>query len=618
MTNSCADNTSEKLSVSNFNICDLTDTTKPTLTEVTRIGASSDNKTNDNTPSYIFSSSEEGTITYGGSCSSSTTSTAAGDKTITFNSLAVGTYSDCTIQVTDCNSNISDNLSVSTFEYYRREELFSVTYGNGNFVAVGDYGQIVTSSTGDNRTWTTQTSGTTYDLYDVGTDNSTFVAVGYRGKLIRSVDNGSTWSTPSTWGQSSISGTTTTLSAVAGQIDNALGANDFVVVTNSTTGKIGYSTDNGSTWSRGVDFASEDIAYGDDLYVGDEMFLAVGSDGALQKSINSGRSWLLSSISAQDLNGIAFGSGTYTQNTTGLAAFYDNITVSKTGVATVGSISGQDNHTIDNHTNVTLSGGSGSGAKATVRIDNGSIYSITITSAGVGYKIGDNLTLDNATIGGTDNASLLVATVSPDNLTSGTYTNVTLTGDSGSGAKATVVVANDNISSITITSVGTGFSVGDNITIDNASISSNGSVHMWVKTLYSYEVPWGVFVIAADGGVLLYSNDNTSNWNVATQTDTTTNLYSVAYGNEKFVAVGYSNMNSSSHGGVILVSADNGSSWSLKTSDYVFDDITFGNGKFIGVQQRQYDTTLRKWRYERIYSSTDGETWTLVHDPNYD
>ncbi|GIR31152.1 MAG: hypothetical protein CM15mP45_04480 [Deltaproteobacteria bacterium] len=52
-----------------------------------------------------------------------------------------------------------------------------------------------------------------------------------------------------------------------------------------------------------------------------------------------------------------------------------------------------------------------------------------------------------------------------------------------------------------------------------------------------------------------------------------------------------------------------------KTSDYVFEDLTFGNGKFIGVQSEQRFSDGMK--YERIYSSTDGENWTLVHDPNY-
>ena len=54
----------------------------------------------DNTPNYTFSSTKAGTITYGGSCSSSTTTAVVGNNTITFNALANGTYDDCTIRVT--------------------------------------------------------------------------------------------------------------------------------------------------------------------------------------------------------------------------------------------------------------------------------------------------------------------------------------------------------------------------------------------------------------------------------------------------------------------------------------------------------------------------------------
>ena len=54
----------------------------------------------------------------------------------------------------------------------------------------------------------------------------------------------------------------------------------------------------------------------------------------------------------------------------------------------------------------------------------------------------------------------------------------------------------------------------------------------------------------------------------------------------------------------------------LKSTDYVFEDLTYGNGKFIGVQFKQSQSGYG-WTYERIYSSTDGENWTLVHDPNY-
>jgi len=55
----------------------------------------------DTTPNYTFSSTKAGTITYGGSCSSSTTIAIAGNNTITLNTLSNGTYSNCTITVTD-------------------------------------------------------------------------------------------------------------------------------------------------------------------------------------------------------------------------------------------------------------------------------------------------------------------------------------------------------------------------------------------------------------------------------------------------------------------------------------------------------------------------------------
>jgi hypothetical protein len=66
------------------------DATAPTLISVTPITT----PTTDTTPQYIFSSSEAGTITYGGSCSSNTTNAQAGNNTIFFNTLALGTYSN--------------------------------------------------------------------------------------------------------------------------------------------------------------------------------------------------------------------------------------------------------------------------------------------------------------------------------------------------------------------------------------------------------------------------------------------------------------------------------------------------------------------------------------------
>src|SRR3989344_3245655 len=64
------------------------DTIAPVLAQVTAVPT----VTNDVTPSYTFSSTEAGTITYGGDCSSVTTAAVAGNNTITFNTLAPGLH----------------------------------------------------------------------------------------------------------------------------------------------------------------------------------------------------------------------------------------------------------------------------------------------------------------------------------------------------------------------------------------------------------------------------------------------------------------------------------------------------------------------------------------------
>jgi len=84
---------------------------KPTLTEVTPVSASG----SDSTPSVTFSTDEAGTISYSGDCSSSTTAATVGNNTVTFNSLADGTYSNCKIAVTDGAGFASASLSLTPF-----------------------------------------------------------------------------------------------------------------------------------------------------------------------------------------------------------------------------------------------------------------------------------------------------------------------------------------------------------------------------------------------------------------------------------------------------------------------------------------------------------------------
>ena len=108
------------------------DPTSPTITEVTAVTT----PTNDSTPNYTFSSDQAGTITYGGSCSSSNTypypSATKGNNTITLTSLIDGTYSDCTITVTgDSASDVSNTLTMSPFTIKCLSKCF-VAVGSGS------------------------------------------------------------------------------------------------------------------------------------------------------------------------------------------------------------------------------------------------------------------------------------------------------------------------------------------------------------------------------------------------------------------------------------------------------------------------------------------------------
>ena len=87
------------------------DLTPPTLSEVTPISS----PTNDATPDYTFNSTEAGTITYGGGCTSAASSAAVGNNTLTFNVMADGVYASCTITVTDSVGNVSAPLPISVF-----------------------------------------------------------------------------------------------------------------------------------------------------------------------------------------------------------------------------------------------------------------------------------------------------------------------------------------------------------------------------------------------------------------------------------------------------------------------------------------------------------------------
>jgi RHS repeat-associated protein len=92
------------------------DTTPPSLAQVTPVPTLTKNPN----PSYIFSSTEAGAITYGGGCRSATNAAEGGNNTVILTAsggdpLSDSTYSNCTIIVTDAAGNHSAPLSINTF-----------------------------------------------------------------------------------------------------------------------------------------------------------------------------------------------------------------------------------------------------------------------------------------------------------------------------------------------------------------------------------------------------------------------------------------------------------------------------------------------------------------------
>ena len=100
-----------------------------------------------------------------------------------------------------------------------------------------------------------------------------------------------------------------------------------------------------------------------------------------------------------------------------------------------------------------------------------------------GYSSGlEIINIDNLGIGGginqfTFNGYILTLNtlVGGSTYTNGTYTGVSLTGGSGAGAKATIVVSGATVTSVTLTAAGNGYAVGNTLSATAASIGGTGS-----------------------------------------------------------------------------------------------------------------------------------------------
>jgi len=169
------------------------------------------------------------------------------------------------------------------------------------------------------------------------------------------------------------------------------------------------------------------------------------------------------------------------------------------GVAALGAISRGGGYLANAgvYPNIPLTGGSGTGAVATlttalISAGNIGVVGAVVTTPGTGYLIGDILSAANTIIGGGSGSgfSVPVAALSGGGIatfgsivggsgysgTSGTYQNVPLTGGSGTGALANIMIgAGGAVVAVAIAFPGINYLVGDVLSASNANLGGSGS-----------------------------------------------------------------------------------------------------------------------------------------------
>jgi hypothetical protein len=86
---------------------------------------------------------------------------------------------------------------------------------------------------------------------------------------------------------------------------------------------------------------------------------------------------------------------------TGIPSGTTVVAITTSNIKTLGAITGGSGYVNATYTNVTLTGGSGSNAKATIVVSGGAVTTVTITARGAGYLVGNALSATAASLGGT-------------------------------------------------------------------------------------------------------------------------------------------------------------------------------------------------------------------------
>ena len=161
----------------------------------------------------------------------------------------------------------------------------------------------------------------------------------------------------------------------------------------------------------------------------------------------------------------------------------------------IGNITGGTGYTDGAYENVQMLGGSGTTAFASITIQNGSVISAVITSIGINFIVGDQLTFAASSVGGTGSGfiGLVTALASPTIGTNGIietlqntiggsgyvdgyYQSVPLTGGTGSGATANFTVLGSAVNGLQIQVPGQDYLSGDILSVDATNLGLTGAI----------------------------------------------------------------------------------------------------------------------------------------------
>lgn len=135
--------------------------------------------------------------------------------------------------------------------------------------------------------------------------------------------------------------------------------------------------------------------------------------------------------------------------------------------------------------------GTGINATFNINVSGGVVTGITINNSGRLYLYGDTIKILGTSIGGVTGqiTTFTVSGLGSITGTTGTYTNILAQGGSGNTAYFNVTVVNDLVDSVTLSApFGSGYSVGNVLTLPGTSFGSTVDMNITVDSVYSDDV----------------------------------------------------------------------------------------------------------------------------------